>query len=99
MSERHISVRTYLIVYGLLLLFTILTVAAAQVDLGAFNILVSLTIAAVKAGLIVVFFMHVRYSIPLVRITIAASLLWLGILIVGTLNDVVTRAWLHVPGR
>ena len=78
---------------------TALTYAAAMLDLGIWNTVIALAIATVKAALIILYFMYARSSTPLVGITIGASLIWLAILMVGTLNDVVTRGWLHVPGR
>jgi caa(3)-type oxidase subunit IV len=57
---------------------------------------VALGIAAVKAGLIVLFFMEAHYSPGLVAV---AALLWFGLLLGGTLDDVVTRGWLAVPGK
>lgn len=99
MAESRLSVRDYLLVCGALLALTAVTYFAARFDLGIWNSVIALAIAAVKAVLIILFFMHARSSIALVRITIVASLIWLGILMLGTLNDVITRAWLHVPGR
>lgn len=99
MPESRLTTRDYLLVCGALLALTALTYAAAGFDLGIWNAIIALGIAALKAALIILFFMHARGGIPLVPITIAAALLWLAILLAGTLNDVVTRGWLHVPGR
>jgi cytochrome c oxidase subunit 4 len=99
MSEHILPVRTYLLVCAALLALTAATVLVSEFDLGAWNLVASLTIAGIKAGLVILYFMHARYSPPLVRIVIVASILWLGLLLGGTLNDVVTRSWLQVPGR
>ena|SRR5258708_10855011 len=99
MSEPIISTRTLLIVCGALLLLTALTIGASFVNLGAFHTPVALGIAAAKAILILLYFMHLRYSSGLTRIVIVAGLLWLGILLAGTLDDVLTRGWLNVPGH
>jgi cytochrome c oxidase subunit IV len=99
MPERVISRGTYLIVCAALVVLTGTTVGLAYVDLGGWNTVVALAIAAAKAILIVLFFMEARYSRGLVRLVIVGALLWLGILIVGTMDDVVTRGWLAVPGR
>src|SRR5438045_1072502 len=85
MSEHIITPRTYIAVCLLLLLLTGVTVTASLVDLGAWNLVLALGIAGLKASLIVLYFMHARYGSPLVRMVILAALLWLGILIAGTL--------------
>ena len=99
MHEHVIPVRTYLLVCGLLLALTAMTVAANSLDLGVFNSVVALAIAALKALLIALYFMHLRYSSGLTRLAVAAGILWLGILIVGAMDDYVTRGWLPVPGK
>ena len=65
-SVHIVPVRVYLTVFALLLALTALTTGAAFVDLGAFNNVVALAIAACKATLVVLFFMHVRYSTRLI---------------------------------
>jgi cytochrome c oxidase subunit 4 len=99
MYERAIPARTHLIVFALLLLLTATTIAANRIDLGPFNTLVALSIAAVKAVLIALYFMHLRYSGGLTRLVVLAGLLWLGILLVGGMDDYLTRGWLAVPGK
>ena len=64
---------------------------AARVDLGRWNAPVGLAIAACKAVLIILYFMHARYSNWLTWIVVAAGLLWLGILLVLTMSDYLTR--------
>jgi len=89
--------RTYLWIFGWLMALLILTVLAARVPLGPFNIFVALLIAVVKALLVVIFFMHLRHATRLTWMFAAAALVWLGIMFVLTLNDYVTRG--HVPQR
>jgi cytochrome c oxidase subunit IV len=86
-------VRTPLVVCVVLLALTGLTVGLSQVDLRGWNSPIALTIAAVQATLIALFLMHLRTSEPLARIVGVAALVWLGILLLGTLDDVVTRGW------
>ena len=93
------STRTILIVGAVLLLLTGTTIAVAHVNLHGWNPLVGLGIAATKALLIALFFMHLRASPGMTRLVGLAALLWLGILIVGTLDDFLTRSWLAVPGK
>ena len=61
---------------------------------GAFNAVAALTIATFKATLVVLFFMHVRYSSRLTWAVVLGSVFWLGILLVLTIGDYLTRSWL-----
>jgi len=99
MSEHIDSVKTYALVFALLILLTITTTAVAFVDLGPFSVVVALTIAVCKMLLVALFFMHVRHSSKLTRLVLLGGLMWLGILILFTLADVRTRGLLGVPGR
>ena len=69
----------------------VLTVVAARIDLGHWNVPIALAIAGVKAVLIVLFFMHVRYGSPLVKLFAAAGFFWLVIMFVFIASDVLTR--------
>jgi cytochrome c oxidase subunit IV len=97
--ERIVPRRTYVLVCVALLVLTAATLALARVELGPFHTPVALAIAGAKAVLVGLFFMHLRYSPPLTRLTAVAALVWLGILIAGTMDDVLTRGWLPVPGK
>ena len=91
----HISPKsTYFTIFGALMVCTILTVLAAFINLGDLNFPVALTIAIFKATLVVLFFMHVRYSGRMVWLVIVAALLWLAIMFAITLSDYWTRTWL-----
>lgn len=68
-----------------------LTVFAAQTDLGPWNVPIALAIAMVKATLIVLFFMHVLYGSPLLRLFAASGFVWLLIMLVFIASDVLTR--------
>ncbi|HEV2912769.1 MAG TPA: cytochrome C oxidase subunit IV family protein [Pyrinomonadaceae bacterium] len=96
MSEHIVSKKVYVVIFGALLLGTGLTVLAAFRDLdnlfvGA-NTVVALTIAVVKATLVVLYFMHVRYSSRLTWVIVVAGFFWLGIMFVLTMSDYATRA-------
>ncbi len=94
MSEHIVSRKIYFTIFGALMVFTLLTVLAARVDLGRqWNTVVALTIAVIKATLVVLYFMHVRYSSRLTWVIVAAGLFWLGILFVLTMSDYSTRRW------
>ncbi|MFQ5527149.1 MAG: cytochrome C oxidase subunit IV family protein [Thermoanaerobaculia bacterium] len=88
------SVRAYILVFLALMVGTALTVGAAFVDLGAYNDVVALTIAVIKATLVVLIFMHVRHSSPMTKLSIVAGFLWLAILIGLTLSDYWSRGFL-----
>ncbi len=91
-EEHHgASLGMYLLIFGALLVLTGLTIGVAFMDLGAFNTPVALTIACIKGTLVVLYFMHVRYSSRLVWVFAAAGFLWLVILLGFTFSDYVTR--------
>ena len=94
MSEHIVSTRLYYVIFGILMLCTYLTVQIAFFDLGAFNIVAALVIAVFKATLVVLFFMHLKYSSRLTWAAVLGSVFWLGILLVLTFSDYLTRAWL-----
>ena len=97
MSEHIVSKNTYFVIFGVLIVGTVLTVLAAWTDLDHFftgaNTVVALTIAVVKATLVVLYFMHVRYSTRLIWVVVVAGFFWLGILFVLTMSDYLSRGW------
>jgi cytochrome c oxidase subunit 4 len=99
MTEHVDSVKTYALVFLALLTLTLVTTVVAYVDLGPFSVVVALAIAVSKMLLVALFFMHVRHSTRLTKLVVLGGLLWLGILLMLTLSDFVTRGWTGVPGR
>jgi cytochrome c oxidase subunit 4 len=99
--ERTISPVTYLIVCGLLILLTILTVGISFIPLtGIWHVVVGLSIAVCKALLVLLFFMHVIISSRLTWIVLIVTCFWLGILLVLTLGDYFTRGMVpFAPGH
>jgi cytochrome c oxidase subunit IV len=93
-TEHAISKRTYYMVFFVLLVCTYLTWQLAYFDLGPLNTLVALAIAIFKTTLVVLFFMHARTSPRLTWVVIVASVFWLGILLVLTASDYLTRHWI-----
>ena len=85
------TARTYLITGIALLAFLALTIAAAHADLGAFNIVVAMAISFAKGALIVLFFMHMRYSKPILWVFVGAGFFWLGIMLVLAMSDYMSR--------
>ena len=84
--------RTYFTIYAVLMVCTFLTWQIAYFDLGALNTIAALTIAVVKAVLVMLFFMHVRHT-RLAWTAVAGSVFWLAILLALTMSDFLTRGW------
>lgn len=101
MTERIIPVRTYVIVCVLLVLLTVLTVGLSFWHVPPFwHVVMGLIIAACKASLVVLFFMHVLISERLIWTVISICGFWLGILFVLTLTDYFTRGVIPIaPGH
>lgn len=101
MSSSHpiTPVSTYVAIFAALLVFTGVTVWVAGRDFGALNTPVALTVAVIKATLVVWYFMGLRYNTPLIKVTAVAGFLWLFILFGITMSDYISRPWLGVPGR
>lgn len=95
MTEEHIehivSYKLFAIVWIVLLILTGLTVAVSQLDLGALNIWVALGIASLKSGLVIAFFMHMKYEQPLFKFCLLAALIILAIFIGFIFFDVLYR--------
>jgi cytochrome c oxidase subunit 4 len=87
----------YVLIFAALAALTFLTVGVAHLDLGGANAAVAVIIAAAKAALVLLFFMHARGSSPLIRATIAAACLWLVILLGLTMLELGTRNQLASP--
>ena len=94
MSEHIVPIRTYITIFLALMVLTAITVAVAFVDLGMMNNVVALTIAVIKAVLVILFFMHVRYSTPLTWVVIITGFFWLTVLIGLTMSDYASRGWM-----
>ncbi len=92
MAERSISSPTYVIVCGILILLTILTVGVSFIDLpGAWHLVLGMTIALCKGALVVLFFMHLMVSPRLTWLVASVTGFWLCILLVLTLTDYFRR--------
>lgn len=93
----HPTHKVYYLVFLALAIGTVLTWKIAFVDLGIWNPVVALIIACTKATLVVLFFMHVRYSSKLTMVTIGAGVFWLVIMISLDLSDYLTRGIGKIP--
>jgi cytochrome c oxidase subunit 4 len=87
----HPTIAVYLTVFAILMALLGATVIVSEMEFGAWNFLVAAGIATVKAVLIILFFMHVRYSTPLTWLVAGAGFFWLAILFGLTLADYFTR--------
>lgn len=93
-AQRHVvPTKIYYAIFAILMVLTAVTVGVAYIDLGAMNAVVALAIACFKATIVVLYFMHVKYSTRLIKLTVVAGLYWMGILFVLTFGDYLTRAW------
>jgi len=90
-AEHIVSPKIYAAVLTALLVGTVLTVEAAKVDLGRLNIVVALGIATIKMTLVILFFMHGKYSARRTKLVIVAGFFWLAIMLGLTLADYSTR--------
>lgn len=92
--EHHVvGPKTYLLILLVLLCLTALTTGIAFVNLGVFSPIVALGIAVIKMTLVILFFMHVKYSSRLVKLTVASGFFTFIVLVTMTLSDYISRAW------
>ena len=88
-----VSPVVYIIILFALLVGTALTIGASYIEMGPWNPIVAIAIAVTKATLVVLFFMHVKYSPKLTKLTVGAGVFTFLILIFMTLADYISRAW------
>ena len=93
-AEHHIvGPKVYLLIFAALIVGTALTVGASFIEMGPWNPVVAIAIAVVKATLVVLFFMHIKYSSKLMKLTVGAGVFTFLILVGMSLSDYFTRAW------
>jgi cytochrome c oxidase subunit 4 len=98
MSGRILPQKTYYLVFAALLLLTLVTVEVAFFDMGLLNFPLALAISTCKATIVILYFMHLRYSSRLTWLVAGTGFFWLFILIALTMSDYLTRASLSVLG-
>ena len=98
MTRHIVPARTYVLVAAALLALTLVTTEVARINLGAMNALVAMLIATVKTLLVVLIFMHMKWSNYRSRVVAAVGLFWLAVMILLTISDYRTRSWLPGPG-
>jgi len=89
--------KTYYVVFVALLVLLVLTLGVSYIDLGVFNPIVALSIAVAKALLVMLYFMHLRWSGYLSWAVAGAGFIWLALLFLLTFSDYLTRGWLSNP--
>ncbi len=93
-AEHHIlGPGTYTTIYVSLLVLTGVTVGAAFIPMGVLNPIVALAIASVKAVVVMLWFMHVKYQSRLIKMTVGAGFFTFFVLIMMTMSDYISRAW------
>jgi cytochrome c oxidase subunit IV len=98
-SEHVVSIKLYAVIFASLIILTLTTTAVSFIDMGGdLNVVVALFIAVCKALLVILYFMHVRYSSRLTWVFVGAGFFWLTILIVLTMSDLLTRTPVVFPG-
>ena len=91
-SEHVVSSKLYWLIWLILIICTVLTAWVATVDLGKFNTVVALVIATFKASIVVLIFMHVKYtSEKMTKAILLAAIFWLLLLLVLSLTDYSSR--------
>ncbi|MFQ5650597.1 MAG: cytochrome C oxidase subunit IV family protein [bacterium] len=93
MAQHTIPPRVYYSIFLALMVLTVTTVWVAFLDLGVFNNVVALGIASTKATLVLLFFMHLKYSSKLTWVFVLSGFFFLGVLLTITVSDVLTRGW------
>lgn len=94
----HVSPKgMYYAIFAALMVLTAITVGVAFVNLGRFNFPVAITIALFKATLVILFFMHVKYSSRLTKLIIGTGFFFLLVLFTLTLTDYLSRGWMTGP--
>jgi cytochrome c oxidase subunit 4 len=95
----HISPKSlYYKIFGTLMVLTALTVWVAFLNLGQLNFTVAISIAIVKATLVILFFMHAKYSSRLTKLFVGTAFFFLFILLGLTMTDYLSRGFRTYPG-
>ena len=90
-AEHIVPIRIYLLIFATLLVLTAVTTAVAFIDLGPLNVVVMLSIACFKATLVILYFMHVRFTNRVTQLAAVTGFAWLLIMFALTLSDYLTR--------
>lgn len=94
-SHHILPLKTYLGVAGVLMVFTVITIAISFVDLGGWNAVVAVFVAAIKATLVAMYFMHLKYDKKINLIIFLTAILFLAIFLSLTFFDVISRGYIY----
>jgi cytochrome c oxidase subunit 4 len=97
MGQHVIPQKVYILIFVTLILLTLVTVDVAFYDFGWLNLYIALTIATCKATIVMLYFMHLRYSERLNWVFVGAGFFWLLLMIALTMGDIFTRGWEPSP--
>ena len=97
MSSHIVPRRTYASVFVALLVLLAATVWVSFHDWGLLTPIMAMCIAVTKAGLIILYFMHVRYSNRLIWVSVGCGFAFILVLFTFTMSDFLTRHWLPTP--
>ena len=98
-DKKILEPKFYFFIWAMLMILLGATLGSAYLHLGPFNTILNLTISLIKAGLVALFFMHVHYDKPLMKVFAASGVFWLLILLALAMTDYVSRGWLELPGH
>ena len=97
-DEHHIiPLKTYYMVFAALIVLTVITVAAARIDFGAMNTIIALAIASVKAGLVLAYFMHLKYDDKIYLAGFFIAIFFVVLLYLFSILDILTRITYQNP--
>lgn len=99
MKQPVVSIRTYTLTWLALLALAAATTLIGFIDLGPLSFPIAILIATSKAALIVAFFMHGAFEPKLIKVVIAAGIVWMIFMLVNTVGDYISRGWLPFPGK
>lgn len=99
MTTHIVPVRLYAAVFAVLIALALTTTGVAYLDLGSFGIAVALTIAITKMVLVILYFMHVRWSSRMTWVFVSAGFVWLIIMIGLSFTDYISRYWEPAPAK
>jgi cytochrome c oxidase subunit 4 len=99
MREPDISVKTYVLAYVALIMLMLINIGIGCINLGWANMFISVIVATIQVGVLVMILMQAYLEKPLIHIVMGGALLWFLILVTLTFTDYITRNWLPVAGK
>lgn len=94
MSHHVLSLKAHFAVFAALMILTVITVMVSTVDLGAWNTIVALLVASIKGLVVILWFMHVKFSSRLTQLFVCAGFIWLIVMVLIMTSDYSARGWI-----